>query len=78
MIVSGVWQIALSAVERLRLEGARCRTSVALACPLAGRALNPIGTDLVGIVENLLTLGEEMSEWDSPHPRENAKNHQNT
>ena len=37
-----------------------------------------IGADLVGIVENLLMLGEEMSEWDSPHPREKAKKYQNT
>ena len=41
VIVSGVWQIAISAVERLRLEGAPCRIPVALACPLAGPALNP-------------------------------------
>jgi hypothetical protein len=41
VIVSGVWQIAISAVERLRLEGAPCRIPVALACPLARPALNP-------------------------------------
>jgi hypothetical protein len=39
---------------------------------------SPIGSDLFGIVENLLMLGEEMSEWDSPHPREKAKKYQNT
>jgi hypothetical protein len=39
---------------------------------------SPIGADLVGIVENRVMLGEEMSEWDSLHPRENAKIHQNT
>jgi hypothetical protein len=79
VIVSGVRQIAISSVERLRLEDAPCRIPVALACPLARPALNPqSGADLVGIVENLLMLGEEMSEWDCPHPREKAKNHQNT
>jgi hypothetical protein len=36
-----VWQIAISAVERLRLEGAPCRIPVALACPLARPALYP-------------------------------------
>jgi hypothetical protein len=51
---------------------------VALAWPLAQPALNPIGADLVGIVENLLMLGEEMSESDSPHPRENARIYPNT
>ena len=47
VIVSGVWQIAISAVERLRLEGAPCRIPVALACPLARPALIPIGADLI-------------------------------
>ena len=39
---------------------------------------SPFGADLVGIVENLLMLGEEMSEMGFSHPRENAQNHQNT
>jgi hypothetical protein len=52
---------------------------VALACPLATTGVeSPIRVDLVGIAENLPILGEEMGQWNSPYPRENANNCQNT
>ncbi len=78
VIVSGVWQIAISAVASAP-RGRPVPDTGGAGVPAGTTGVeSPIGADLVGIVENLLMLGEEMSEWDSSHPRENAKNHQNT
>jgi hypothetical protein len=76
VVVSGVWQIAILAVESV-CAPYRIQVAIGVAAGTTGVESSIGGADLVGIVESLVMLGEEMSQWDSPHPRENAKNHQN-